>query len=171
MIARLTAMICLFAVPAMAADWWTYANPRFGYAIELPSEFHMAAEPDNGDGITLASTDRSAQLAVFGSNIVEGDFSTQAKTRLGFIKDDGWRISYSKTTSRSFSYSGTREDRIIYVRGVALCNGAVALFQIDYPKPAMQRYDAIVMRLVRSLHATEKCAASTQPVRNFPVTG
>ena len=98
-------------------------------------------------------------------------FQPQANIRVALAKDDGWQISYSKSTSRGISFSGTKQGRIVYVRGVALCNGAAAFFQMDYPKTNMQRYDAVVMRLVRSLHPTKKCAPTTQIVKSFPVTG
>lgn len=171
MLARLTILLLLSAVPAQAADWWSYDNARFGYAIELPSEFHLSARSDNGDGLTLTPTDQSARLLVFGANILNGDFATEANIRVARARDEGWQISYSKSTSRGISFSGTRQGHIVYVRGVALCNGAAAFFQMDYPKAAMQRYDAVVMRLVRSLRPTTKCAPTTQIVKSFPVTG
>jgi len=171
MLARLTALLLFSAAPALAADWWSYDNAWFGYAIELPSEFRLSARPDDGDGLTLTPADQSARLLVFGTNILNGDFSTEANIRMARAKDDGWQISYSKSTSRGISFSGTRQGRIVYVRGVALCNGGAAFFQMDYPKTDMQRYDAVVMRLVRSLHPTKKCTPTTQIVKSFPVTG
>ncbi|PZM17318.1 hypothetical protein CPY51_02535 [Rhizobium tubonense] len=159
------------AGPVSASDWWPYDNARFGYEIELPAEFGLAARPDNNDGLTLAPPDKSARLLVFGTHMFDGNFATEAKIRMSLAKGDGWQISYSKTTSRGMSFSGIRQDRIVYVRGVALCNGGAAFFQMDYPKAAMQRYDAVVMRLVRSLHPTEKCTSSTQLTKGFPATG
>ena len=171
MLARLTALLLFSAAPALATDWWSYDNARFGYTIELPPEFRLSARSDNGDGLTLTPTDQSARLLVFGTNILDGDFSTEANTRVALAKNDGWQISYTKSTSRGISFSGTKQGRIVYVRGVALCNGAAAFFQMDYPKTDMQRFDAVVMRLVRTLHSTIKCATTTQIVKNFPATG
>ncbi|MDE1994947.1 MAG: hypothetical protein KGI75_20765 [Rhizobiaceae bacterium] len=171
MLARLTALLLFSAVPALAGDWWSYDNARFGYAIELPPEFGLSNRPDDNDGLTLAPSDQSARLQVFGTHVINGDFTAEAKIRVGLAKDDGWLISYSKSTSRGITFSGTRQDRIVYVRGVALCNGGAAFFQMDFPKAAMQRFDAVIMRLVRSFHSTEKCATTTQAVKNFPVTG
>ncbi|WFU02833.1 hypothetical protein QA648_03375 [Rhizobium sp. CB3171] len=167
MLARLTALLFFSAVPALAADWWSYDNARFGYEIELPSEFRLSTRSDNGDGLTLTPTDQSARLLVFGTNILDGDFSAEANVRVAIAKDEGWQISYSKSTSRGISFSGTRQGRIVYVRGVALCDGGAAFFQMDYPKTDMQRFDAIVMRLVRSLQPTRKCTPTTQISRVF----
>lgn len=158
----LTAVFLLLAAPAFAGGWWSYDNPRFSYAIELPDEFAVSIHPDNGDGLALAPLDKSAKLIVFGVHAAQGDFSSQAKLRMALAKSDSWQVSYSKLAPRSVSFSGMRQDRILYVRGVALCNGDAAFFQIDYPKADMHRYDAVVMRLVRSLRPSEKCPGSNQ---------
>lgn len=171
MLPRLLAILLLSAAPAFSADWWPYDNARFGYTIELPPEFGLSIYPGNGDGLTLTPADQSARLQVFGTDILNGDFSSEAKVRMMLAKNDGWQISYSKVNTRGASFSGIRQDRIVYVRGVALCNGGAAFFQIDYPKADMHRFDAVVMRLVRSLQPTEKCTTSTQALKHFPVTG
>lgn len=153
----LSAASALAAAPARAADWWPYDNARFGYSIELPPGFGLTILADHGDGLALAPADKSAKLLVFATHGSGGDFSSEAKTRLVLAKQDGWQVSYSKMTAQGFSFTGVRRDRIVYGRGVALCNGASAFFQMDYAKADMQRYDAVVMRLARSLKATEKC--------------
>jgi hypothetical protein len=172
MLLRLVALFLLVAMPALAAEWRTYDNARFGYLIELPPEFTATVYPANGDGLTLSPSDHSARLLVFGTYLIDGDFTSEAKTRLALTRADGWQISYSKLSSRNVSFSGIRQDRIIYVRGVALCGGGAAFFQMDYPKNEMQRYDAVVMRLVRSLRPTEKCVTGSRQVfRGFPSAG
>jgi hypothetical protein len=171
MLPRLTALFLLVALPVLAADWRTYDNERLGYTIELPPEFAVTVRPENGDGLALSPADHSARLLVFGPYLTDGDFASEARTRLALTRNDGWQISYSKLGSRSVSFSGTRQDRIIYVRGVQLCAGGAAFFQMDYPKREMQRYDAVVMRLVRSLRPTQKCTSSRQVLRGYPSTG
>ena len=171
MLARLIAILLLFPVSAFAADWWSYDNAGFGYAIELPSEFHLAASSEDTDRLSLSPADRSASLQVFGTMVANGDFASEANGRVALARDQGWKISYSKSNSRGISFSGTRQGRIVYVRGVALCNGAAAFFQMDYSKADMQRYDAIVMRLVRSLRSTKKCTPTAEIVKSFPATG
>lgn len=171
MLARLIALLLFSPVPAFAADWWSYDNAGFGYAIELPSEFHLAASSDDTDRLSLSPADRSASLQVFGTVVANGDFTSEANGRVALARDQGWKISYSKSNSRGISFSGTKQGRIVYVRGVALCNGAAAFFQMDYSKADMQRYDAVVMRLVRSLRSTKKCAPTAEIVKSFPATG
>ncbi|NEI73274.1 hypothetical protein GR212_27350 [Rhizobium lusitanum] len=171
MLARLLALLLLSPASALAADWWSYDDAGLGYAIELPSEFHLAAPADDANRLSLWPADRSASLQVFGTVVANGDFTTEANGRVALARDEGWKISYAKSNSRGISFSGTRQGRIVYVRGVALCNGAAAFFQMDYSKADMQRYDAIVMRLVRSLRSTRKCTPTAQIVKSFPATG
>lgn len=171
MLSRILALLLLSATPGFAADWWPYDNARFGYTIEVPPEFRPAFHPDNNDGLTLSPADQSARLLVFGTNILNGDFSSEARVRMMLAKNDGWQISYSKMGSRGASFSGMRDGRIVYVRGVPLCNGGAAFFQMDYAKTDMHRFDAVVMRLVRSLQPMEKCTSSTQVFKRFPATG
>jgi hypothetical protein len=171
MLARLIAILLLSPTTALAADWWSYDNVGVGYAIELPSEFHLAASSEDTDRLSLSPADRSASLQVFSTMIANGDFTSEANGRVALARDQGWKISYSKSNSRGISFSGTKQGRIVYVRGVALCNGAAAFFQMDYSKADMQRYDAVVMRLVRSLRSTKKCTPTAEIVKSFPVTG
>jgi hypothetical protein len=159
----LTAALCsacaLAWSPLMAADWWPYQNPRFGYSIELPPEFGLSSPTDHLDGLTLAPADQSAKLMVFASHRFRNDFGSEARIRLVAAKQDGWQVSFSKMSAQTFSYTGMRGNRIVYGRGVALCGGGAAFFQMDYAKADMQRYDAVLMRLARRLHPTEKCGA------------
>ncbi|MET0748150.1 MAG: hypothetical protein ABWY49_08155 [Rhizobium sp.] len=157
----LSAASAFSASQAVAADWWPYDNGRFGYHIELPPGFGLTILAERGDGLVLTPADKSARLLVFATHSAESDFSSEAKTRLVLAKQDGWQVSYSKLTAQGFSFTGVRRDRIVYGRGVALCNGASAFFQMDYTKADMQRYDAVVMRLARSLKATEKCTSGS----------
>lgn len=164
MLPRLIALLLLSAAPALSADWWPYDNLRYGYSIELPPEFMMASFADRTDGLTLVPADKSARLLVFGTDMLTGNLSAQATVRMSLARQDGWQISYSKFGPKGVTFSGMRGDRIVYGRGVALCNGSAAFFQMDYPKADMQRYDAVVMRLVRSLHPTEKCNGAAKQV-------
>lgn len=157
---RLAILICLAATaaPALADDWRPYANARFGYVVDLPPGFAISNEADNGDGMTLTSADKQAELRVFGANRMEQDFETEMKIRIGMDEKEGWKISYSKPAKSWASYSGSRKDRILYVRAIALCHDAVGYATIEYPKAALKQYDPIVQHLVKSLSAPPRCA-------------
>ncbi len=52
-------LVACFVFGACAASagegWATYVNPRFGYSVEYPASFAETGEPDDGDGVWLAS--------------------------------------------------------------------------------------------------------------------
>ncbi len=157
MIERFVILLCITAAPALAEDWRPYANARFGYAVDLPANFTIANEADNGDGMTLKSVDGTAELRVFGTNRMEDSFAAEIKGRIEMNKQDGWQISYSKPSKTWASYSGTRKDRILYVRAVALCQDATGYLMLEYPKAALKAYDPVVQHLVKTLAASSRC--------------
>jgi len=75
----------------------------------------------------------------------------QLRDRIEQAKKDGWKISYSRVKPEWASYSGTRGDRILYVRGMWLCEDAAAFLQLEYRKQDLKAYDMIIKRMVASL--------------------
>lgn len=150
-------LLCLVAAPAVAEDWRPYANARFGYVLDLPADFAVTSEADNGDGMALASKDGKAELRVFGANRMEDDFPAEIKSRVAMDKQDGWTISYDKPSTSWASYSGSRKDRILYVRAIALCHDAVGYVTLEYPKAQLKQYDPVVAHLVKTLSAPPRC--------------
>jgi hypothetical protein len=158
MINRFVILLCLAATPALADDWRPYANARFGYAIDLPADFTVTGEADNGDGMTLTSKDGKAELRVFGASRLQKDFAAEIRSRTEMDEKEGWTISYSKPSKTWASYSGTRKDRILYVRAISLCHNAVGFVTLEYPKAALKQYDPVVGHLVKTLAAPPHCA-------------
>lgn len=158
MLTRSLLALCLLAGPASSAEWWSYTDPRFGYVIDLPPNFIFTAGLVKAeDGLVLAAEDRSATLKLFGTRLLRGDLAEEAAARMSFAEREGWRISYRKVAGRAASFSGLKGDRIVYVRGVSLCDKTAAFLVMDYRKSDMHRYDAMLMRLVRTLRASRKC--------------
>jgi hypothetical protein len=157
MIRRFVLIACVVATPALAQDWRPYANARFGYVVDLPADFTVTGKADNGDGMTLASKDSKAALRVFGANRMAEDFAAEIKGRVAMDSKDGWAISYDKPSKSWASYSGSRKDRILYTRAIALCHDAVGYVTIEYPKAQLQQYDGVVAHLVKTLVAPPRC--------------
>ena len=51
---------------ALADDWRTYHNDRYGTTIDYPSAFKPGTPPGNDDGLAFASAD-GAEFSVFAS--------------------------------------------------------------------------------------------------------
>jgi hypothetical protein len=152
-------MLALFllSASAMAADWSSYANARFGITIDIsPGFVNDVPEPENGDGLTFHSADGKAELLVWGNNLVEADFNQDVAERLKSDMEDGWNISYVAGVNGSGwqVYSGTREDRLLYAKSISSCKETQALhFRLEYPEAQKTDFDPVVARLAKSLNA------------------
>jgi hypothetical protein len=136
-----------------AADWKPFANARFGYAIELPPGFEMQRAPDNGDGGTFLAKNGD-RILVFGTHVLDTTFDGEASNRIVQAMDDGWEISYSRVEPEWASYSGARGKRILYVRGIKLCDDGAGFMMLEYGRQDLKAYDAVVRRMVKSFKAT-----------------
>jgi hypothetical protein len=149
-------LVLMFTAPAIAGDWTSYTNARFGETIDIPPGFvNDVGEPENGDGLTFHSADGKAELLVWGNNLVDEDFKADGQSRVSDETANGWDVSYQKDAGEQWSvYSGSKGERIMYARAIASCKGTQALhFRIEYPGAQKKEYDAIVDRLSKSLKA------------------
>ncbi len=144
---------------ALAGDWSSYRNERFGVLVDIPPGFvNESPAPKNGDGLTFRSADDSATLLVWGTNI-QRSFKLDSREVVKSAIDDGWEISYKTSMDKQpkmnwLVFSGSKDDRIVYVRSLASCKGKQSVnFRIEYPKTELIEYEAIVKRLSNSLKA------------------
>lgn len=147
--ALLFSILIALASPALAEEWRSYENARFGYAIDVPPGFEWGREADNGDGRSFR--DGATKLAVWGGDIVEGDFEQAVAAARGFASAEGWSISYEATTPSWASYSGSQAKRILYQRMIALCDGQYAAFRLEYSTIDIGKLEPVVERLVQTL--------------------
>jgi hypothetical protein len=142
---------------AIAADWSSYANARFGTTIDIPPGFvNDVPEPENGDGLTFHSADGKAELLVWSNNLVDGDFNQDVAERLKSDIGDGWNISYVAGVAGDGwqVYSGRREDRLLYAKSISSCKETQALhFRLEYPEVQKTNFDPVVAHLAKSLKA------------------
>ena len=152
-------VLSLLAFPVLAAEWGSYENARFGYAVDVPPDFAWGEEADNGDGRLFTSGDGTQTLRVYGGNVLEADFEASVTAAMRFARTDGWALSYERVTPSWASYSGERNGMIVYTRTISVCEGTqFASFDYVYPKAALKSADAVVNRLVRSFKETESGA-------------
>lgn len=151
---RLAALLfsaCL-AGPAMAADWATYVNARFGTAVEYPADV-LVPEPEseNGDGHRFHSADGRASLTVFaGHNVTDMDL--RALVRSAHADAAGDRITYERIGRRWFVLSGFRGENVFYRKLLLSPDGSVAhTLEIVYPASQKRLYDPLTARMANSL--------------------
>jgi len=153
-------LVLFLCIPAaLAADWGSYANARFGYAIGVPPGFSGEGEADNGDGQMFNSDDGTQLLRVYGGNVIEDSFEAAVGDLMVYARDDGWALSYKRVTPSWASWSGSRNGVVLYARMIALCSGTqYAAFELEYPERDLQAMNPVVERLVGSLRATGDAA-------------
>ncbi|WEX78346.1 hypothetical protein PYH37_003225 [Sinorhizobium numidicum] len=152
------ALLAVLAPPAAAQDdWHPYANPRFGYTIDIPPGFEMRQQSDNGDGASFHADDNGATLTVFGSHPSDGDFETDVAEHIGYEKQDQWRILFSRITPVWASFSGARDREVFYARAIALCDGSAAYFRLQYRKTKLTSFDGVISRMAEALRPSENC--------------
>jgi len=139
---------------ASAGDWGRYDNPRFAYAIDIPPGFSEVAEAENSDGGVSNSADGHAELRVWGAYLVDRDFKSDVADRVQSDASEGWKISYDRRKAENASWSGSRGSRVFYARAMTGCDDAAIYFRLEYERADLKKYDAIVGRLVKSLHGT-----------------
>ncbi len=140
--------------PALAQVWGQYENARFGYVIDVPPGFRGEGESQNGDGQVFSTADGTQLLRVFGGNVLE-DFEQTVADAMRYAREDGWSLSYERSTPSWASFSGTRNGMIVYARAIALCGGEqFASFELHYPERDLDTMHGVVDRLVASLRAT-----------------
>ncbi|MDX0694077.1 hypothetical protein GOD53_08125 [Sinorhizobium medicae] len=138
-------------------DWHPYANPRFGYTVDIPPGFKMGPQAANGEGAEFRSGDVGATLMVFGTHPLDGDFETDVAERIGYEKQGGWRIIFSRVTPAWASFSGAHESDVFYARAIALCDGSAAYFRLQYRKSKLTSFDGVISRMAAALRPSEGC--------------
>ena len=138
------------AVPAAAAEWQTYVNERFGTTAEVPAGWRAGEPPANGDGLSFASPDGKAVIAVYGGFQV---YDTVAEGMAALEEPlDGETITYHRRGNRSVIVSGLRGGTIFYRKWLLSCGDAVWNgVSIEYPAADKAAYDDLVTHVAGSL--------------------
>lgn len=141
----------LLAGSAFAQGSETYQNSRFRYSLQIPADFALQLESDNGDGATFAARSQATYLSVWGGNLL-GDFEAEVARRIAGEADGAWNVGSQTVTPRWASWSAVKGSRMAFQRMVMLCDGAnYAALRLDYSVVDGTAMDPIIERLAASL--------------------
>ncbi|GEP11598.1 hypothetical protein [Methylobacterium gnaphalii] len=142
---------------ALGASWTAYGNGRFGYRIDLPPGFPPIREAENGDGGRSSSPQGHAEFSVWGANLLDETFRQDVVARIAGTIRDGWKVAYRSVTASGAAWSGSKGDRIVYVRAIPRCKDQAAYVRLEYDATAKVAFDPIVARVARSLKGIGRC--------------
>lgn len=144
---------------AVAADWATYRNARFGYAIEHPAFLVPGQEAVNGDGRGFRSRDGQVTMRV-SARLLGEEETLDAEVRAAVKRFARGRITYQRRKANWFVISGYVADGLIFYQAImayraptnAAMRGApiIATFELTWPEAARGRVDRHVGRILRS---------------------
>lgn len=151
---RALIVLALATAPALAEDSWThYANAPFAYEIDIPPGYENFADSADGNGAIFMLSDQLQELTVWGEKLGKKSDGFAAESAALAHKDEagGWTITYQAATPEWTTWSGTRNDMVVYQRTILLCDRqSFASFRAIYPAKALSRMDKVIEGLVRS---------------------
>ncbi|MEN0041116.1 MAG: hypothetical protein AAF764_07230 [Pseudomonadota bacterium] len=145
------------SLPAKAEQGWgQYCNPRYQFCIDYPTGvFEQRIEADNGDGITLVSTEDGAELRIYG--VMNGD-ELPPETLLQILAEerDDREITYRASKDNWVvlsGFQGTGEGRSIFYQRLEGndANDRLSGMELVYPESARGTYDSLIERMSLSL--------------------
>ena len=142
------------AVSAEAASTLsTYRNARFGYAVDVPSEFRMGEAPVNNDGRVFYDPSSEGVISVFGMyNALGASRESYATEREEDWRGLGGTVTYRAKRENWFVLSGTVGGDIFYERVIFSADGdTIATLLVRYPQSEKARFDPLVARASRTL--------------------
>jgi hypothetical protein len=136
------------------ANYETYSNARFEYALTYPADiFTPQEEAQNGDGRAFLTKDGTAKVLVWGQyNALFKTLKTAYNTDL---KSHPKGVSYKALLKDGYVISGTSGGKIFYqetlLNGKDDDGGAVfATFLIEYDATDKAKFDPIVRKMAAS---------------------
>jgi hypothetical protein len=142
---------------ALAAEWRTYVNDRFGATADIPADYKEGEAPANDDGRRFTSPEGDATIAVWGSlaaSLEDESFAQYAERLVSYDKQDGWDISYTAGKKDWYAFSGTKGDQIVFEKIIQACDGQIANHvRLEYPASRKKEFDAIVGHVTKSLRS------------------
>jgi hypothetical protein len=144
------------AAPTMAVadDWRTYRNERYGTTIDYPDIFKAGPPPANDDGVAFKSDDGAA-FSVFASfNALDFDLAGFKDFILKNL-EAGEVVTYQAQGKDWFVISGTKGVEAIFYERHLLSHGKqmTESFVMSYPARLKPKYDPIVARMSKSFRS------------------
>jgi hypothetical protein len=129
----------------------SYTNDRFFFSVDYPTNLlEMQPQPENNDGRTFLSGDKSVEMRVWGQYNAES-LTLREKYNLALKGFDS--KPYMFLGKSGFVVSGIKNDKIIYLKMLYRKDKDLDVYYtltIEYPASKRKEYDGVVTRIANS---------------------
>lgn len=146
-------------IAAQAAEWTRFSNDRYGFSVDIPATFKALPPPENDDGRMFTSPDGRSKISAYGHLFVDvRGMIEDERQQEGFEAADHLTVTYRHVSAETYTYSGIKGDRIVYVHAVKTCKDlAAAIVNAEYPVADKARFDPIVAHMAKTLRGSNAC--------------
>lgn len=132
-------------------EYKIYSNDRFGFKLSYPDVFVKSTESDNGDGITLESSDGSYKLLIWGANNIfnktGNDLLEDAKSRVAYISKE-----FSEKSFYRLLYSGGGDgEEITFYECSYIVGDKILSYKFSYPSAEKDKFTPIISYMTEDL--------------------
>ncbi len=123
-----------------------YVNERFGFTVDIPSNFVPQGESDNGDGQVFAASGHRAEIRAWGSNLIKPDIRCSASS---MFAEELPQPTYEHSRDGTSVVSGNIGSDIFYAKVIRTADRCLGL-TITYPVSDKAAYDPTVSSVAAS---------------------
>ena len=132
-----------------------YSNVRFGFSIDVPSDWEGQGESANGDGQHFVSSNKTTRLSVYG--VPQGGSSLAEQYAEATKPKPGRSVTYKAMQDGWFVVSGTEGQTIFYSRLIRTSE-SFAQFDLRFDQASKAAIDPLIAPLSKSFRAVSRCA-------------
>jgi len=144
---------------AVAFDWVTYVNDRFGFSLRYPADvFAPERRSDAGDGEVFVATQGHGRLLVGAFENRDGHSVASYRDLIRRQSYADYEVSYAPRGQTWFVLSGESNDKVFYEKVMFSCQGRVInSFALVYPIERKRQFDPIVERIENTFRPGPGC--------------
>lgn len=137
-------IVAMLLGSAVAAEdgWYRYDNARYGFALDVPPGYAaLPATTNTGDQV-FTQAGGTGVLTVSGGTVEPGSFNQKWEATMAAYEGAGWTLTYEAKPPEWTSFTGTRDDRRLYVKMLPLCGGTRQFGQFAFEYAESEAGDA-----------------------------
>lgn len=149
----------LHLAQSATAEYETYYNRRFDFAVQYPSDrLHPQPPPTNRDGRVFRSPRGHIEMRVYGYHQTRQTLEAVYRQRLQDLRQSGADVTYDYLGDDEFVLSGYDANNQVFYRRVLLRHNDFLVLDITYDRALQPEFDAVVAEIADSFRASDRAA-------------